>query len=67
MAAAVPIPSLVAPVKIGDGAVVGAGSTITGNVEDSALALERSEQKQVTGWAAKFRDRQIKNKSKKGA
>ncbi len=59
--------SLVAPVKIGDGAIVGAGSTVTRNVEANALAVERSEQKQVTGWAAKFRDRQLKSKSKKGA
>ena len=59
--------SLIAPVKIGDGAIIGAGSTVTKNVEANALAVERSEQKQVTGWAAKFRDRQLKSKSKKGA
>jgi bifunctional UDP-N-acetylglucosamine pyrophosphorylase / glucosamine-1-phosphate N-acetyltransferase len=59
--------SLVAPVKIGDGAIVGAGSTVTQDVEDNALAVERSEQKEVTGWATKYRDRQIKEKSKKGA
>ena len=36
--------SLVAPVKIGNGATVGAGSTITRNVEDNCLAVERSKQ-----------------------
>jgi bifunctional UDP-N-acetylglucosamine pyrophosphorylase/glucosamine-1-phosphate N-acetyltransferase len=47
--------SLVAPVKIGDGAYIGSGSVITKNVEPDALALERSEQEQRPGWAAKFR------------
>ena len=36
--------SLVAPVKIGNGATVGAGSTITRDVEDNSLAVERSKQ-----------------------
>jgi bifunctional UDP-N-acetylglucosamine pyrophosphorylase/glucosamine-1-phosphate N-acetyltransferase len=47
--------ALVAPVKIGDGVYVGAGSTITRNVEQDALAVERSEQKQSAGWAEDFR------------
>jgi bifunctional UDP-N-acetylglucosamine pyrophosphorylase/glucosamine-1-phosphate N-acetyltransferase len=49
--------SLVAPVTIGDGAIVGAGSVITSDVEPDSLAVERSEQKGITGWARKFRDR----------
>ena len=36
--------SLVAPVKIGNGATVGAGSTITRDVADNSLAVERSKQ-----------------------
>ncbi|MDV2438209.1 bifunctional UDP-N-acetylglucosamine diphosphorylase/glucosamine-1-phosphate N-acetyltransferase GlmU [Acinetobacter gerneri] len=36
--------SLVAPVKIGNGATTGAGSTITRDVADNALAVERSQQ-----------------------
>jgi len=36
--------SLVAPVRIGKGATVGAGSTITRDVEDNSLAVERSKQ-----------------------
>ena len=36
--------SLVAPVKIGNGATVGAGSTITRDVEENSLAVERSKQ-----------------------
>jgi bifunctional UDP-N-acetylglucosamine pyrophosphorylase/glucosamine-1-phosphate N-acetyltransferase len=44
---------LVAPVKIGRGAVIGAGSTITKDVPPDALAVERSEQQTVEGWAKK--------------
>ena len=49
--------ALVAPVSIGAGAVIGAGSVITENVEPDALAVERSEQKGVAGWARRFRER----------
>jgi bifunctional UDP-N-acetylglucosamine pyrophosphorylase/glucosamine-1-phosphate N-acetyltransferase len=49
--------ALVAPVTIGDGAVVGAGSVITRDVEPDSLALERSEQKDIAGWARRFRER----------
>lgn len=49
--------SLVAPVQIGAGAVVGAGSVITSDVEADSLAVERSQQKGVAGWARKFRER----------
>ena len=49
--------ALVAPVTIGDGAVVGAGSVITEDVEADALAVERSEQKGIAGWAKRFRER----------
>ena len=49
--------SLVAPVKIGDGAYVGAASVITDDVSKDALALERSEQIEVPGWAKRFRAR----------
>ncbi|HEX2803242.1 MAG TPA: bifunctional UDP-N-acetylglucosamine diphosphorylase/glucosamine-1-phosphate N-acetyltransferase GlmU [Sphingomicrobium sp.] len=49
--------SLVAPVTIGEGAVVGAGSVITSDVEPDSLAVERSEQKGIAGWARRFRER----------
>ena len=49
--------ALVAPVTIGDGAIVGAGSVITRDVEPDSLAVERSEQKGVAGWAKRFRER----------
>ncbi len=48
---------LVAPVRIGRGAVTGAGSTITRDVPDGALAVERSAQKVRPGWAAGRRTR----------
>ncbi|MEY3962291.1 MAG: UDP-N-acetylglucosamine diphosphorylase, partial [Pseudomonadota bacterium] len=38
--------SLVAPVKIGKNVVIGAGSTITKNVKNNALALSRVSQKE---------------------
>ncbi len=43
---------MVAPVTIGDGALVGASSCITQDVPADALALERSEQRIVEGYAA---------------
>jgi len=47
---------LVAPIRVGRGAYVGAGSTITKDVPPDALALSRTPQKIVEGWAAKKRE-----------
>jgi bifunctional UDP-N-acetylglucosamine pyrophosphorylase / glucosamine-1-phosphate N-acetyltransferase len=41
---------LVAPIKIGRGAVTGAGSVITEDVPAGALAVERSQQRVVKGY-----------------
>ena len=57
--------ALVAPVKINDGAFVGAGSVITKDVEGDALAVERSDQRQAPGWAAKFRAKKRAEKAAK--
>jgi bifunctional UDP-N-acetylglucosamine pyrophosphorylase/glucosamine-1-phosphate N-acetyltransferase len=46
---------LVAPVRVGRGAYVGAGSTITKDVPPDALALSRIPQRIVDGWAARKR------------
>jgi len=44
--------TLVAPVRVGDGAYVAAGSTITDNVPPDALAIARGRQSNKPGWAA---------------
>ncbi len=55
--------ALVAPVAVGDGALVAAGSTITEDVPDDALAVERSQQINREGVAARFRnERQVAKK-----
>ncbi len=48
--------ALVAPVNIGGGALVAAGSVITKDVEEDELALARSEQVNVEGGAKRFRE-----------
>ena len=47
--------TLVAPVSVGDGAFVGAGSTITDNVAADAMAIARGRQVEKPGRAARFR------------
>jgi bifunctional UDP-N-acetylglucosamine pyrophosphorylase/glucosamine-1-phosphate N-acetyltransferase len=41
---------LVAPVKVGAGATIGAGSTITKDTPDDRLTLERAKQVTIEGW-----------------
>jgi len=45
--------ALVAPVKIGKGSIVGAGSVITKNVKDKSLALTRPNQIEVKNYKRK--------------
>ena len=52
--------TLVAPVTVGEGAYVAAGSTITEDVPKDALALARARQVTKPGWAARRRERQTK-------
>ncbi len=47
---------LVAPVEVGPGAVTGAGSAIAHDVPADALAVERTEQRTIEGWAARRRE-----------
>lgn len=54
--------SLVAPVKIGDGAYVGAGSVITMEVPAQTLAVARGRQSNIDDWARRYREEQAKNK-----
>jgi bifunctional UDP-N-acetylglucosamine pyrophosphorylase/glucosamine-1-phosphate N-acetyltransferase len=48
--------ALIAPVKIGDGASIAAGSVITRNVAENALAISRPELDVRAGWAARYRE-----------
>jgi len=57
--------TLVAPVRIGDGAYIGAGSTITENVEEGALALGRARQVTKRGRAEQVRARNKARKDRK--
>lgn len=56
---------LVAPVEVGDGAYVGAGSTVVRDVPAGALALSRAEQVIKEGWAD--RKRGVRGPSRKTA
>jgi len=47
--------ALIAPVKVGDGAYIAAGSTITDNVPADALGIARGRQVNKPGWASKKR------------
>jgi bifunctional UDP-N-acetylglucosamine pyrophosphorylase/glucosamine-1-phosphate N-acetyltransferase len=49
--------TLVAPVSVGDGAYIGAGSCITKDVEAGSLALARAHQISKQGWASTRRAR----------
>jgi bifunctional UDP-N-acetylglucosamine pyrophosphorylase/glucosamine-1-phosphate N-acetyltransferase len=57
--------ALVAPVKIGDGALVGAGSVVTEDVPADALVVARGRASVVPGWSRKFRDRRASEKAAK--
>ncbi len=59
--------ALVAPITVGDGAIVGAGSTITRDVEPDALGVTRADQEEIPGAAKRFREHRAamkKNQSK---
>ena len=51
---------LIAPVRVGKGAYVAAGSSITLDVPDDALGIARSRQANRDGWAARKRQAQRK-------
>jgi len=57
---------LVAPVKVGSNSSIGAGTTITKNVPDGALAISRVKQKYIKGWSKKMELRRKKNRNKRG-
>jgi bifunctional UDP-N-acetylglucosamine pyrophosphorylase/glucosamine-1-phosphate N-acetyltransferase len=57
--------SLVAPVKIGNGAYIGSGSVITKDVPDDAMAVERSPQSIREGGAVRYREMKMKDRNPK--
>ncbi|HKF63368.1 MAG TPA: bifunctional UDP-N-acetylglucosamine diphosphorylase/glucosamine-1-phosphate N-acetyltransferase GlmU [Dongiaceae bacterium] len=54
--------ALVAPVTVGDGAIVAAGSVITQDVAADALAVGRGRQVEKSGWARLFREKKQASK-----
>jgi bifunctional UDP-N-acetylglucosamine pyrophosphorylase/glucosamine-1-phosphate N-acetyltransferase len=57
---------LVAPVKVGKNASIGAGTTITKDVPEGALAISRVKQKNIRGWSKKMELHHKKSRKKKG-
>ncbi len=49
---------LVAPVTVGEGAYVAAGTTVTGDVPAGALAVSRAPQRNIDGWVARKQAKQ---------
>ena len=54
---------MVAPINIGDGAVVGAGSAIEADVAKDALALSRAKQINLPGRAHALRKKLVTQKT----
>jgi bifunctional UDP-N-acetylglucosamine pyrophosphorylase/glucosamine-1-phosphate N-acetyltransferase len=57
---------LVAPVEVGDDAYTGAGSTITRDVPPGSLAVERSSQRELPGYAARRAAREAAREAEEG-
>jgi bifunctional UDP-N-acetylglucosamine pyrophosphorylase/glucosamine-1-phosphate N-acetyltransferase len=55
---------LVAPVKVGSRSSIGAGTTVTKDIPEGALAISRVRQKNIKGWSKKLDLRHKKNKKK---
>ena len=51
--------------SLGIGAIIGAGSVVTADVEADALALARGKQEARPGWAKRFRARMQERKAKR--
>jgi bifunctional UDP-N-acetylglucosamine pyrophosphorylase/glucosamine-1-phosphate N-acetyltransferase len=49
---------LIAPVRVGAGAYVAAGSSVTDDIPAGALGIARGRQRNIPGWAARQRQKQ---------
>lgn len=58
--------ALVAPVRVGARAFTGSGSVITKDVPDDALAVARGKQREIEGWATRFRERKLSERAARG-
>jgi bifunctional UDP-N-acetylglucosamine pyrophosphorylase/glucosamine-1-phosphate N-acetyltransferase len=56
---------LVAPVKVGNDSSIGAGTTVTKDVPEGALAISRVKQKNIKKWNKKIEHRRKKSREKK--
>ena len=57
---------LVAPVKVGNDSSIGAGTTVTKDVPEGALAISRVKQKNIKKWSKKIEHRRQKKRKKNG-
>jgi bifunctional UDP-N-acetylglucosamine pyrophosphorylase/glucosamine-1-phosphate N-acetyltransferase len=57
--------ALIAPVRIGNGVNIAAGSVITADVPEDALAMSRAEQVNKDGWAKRYRTLKAARKAEK--
>ena len=58
---------LVAPVKVGNNSSIGAGTTVTKDVPEGALAISRVKQKNIEGWNKRMELHRKKSRKKKGS
>jgi len=49
---------LVAPVRVGKGVTIAAGTTVTANVSDGALVISRSKQREIANWKRPVKKKQ---------
>lgn len=54
--------SLIAPIEVGSGAFIAAGTTISENIPADALAIERQKPDLKNGWASEYKKRKQKEK-----
>lgn len=54
--------TIISPVKIGDSAIIAAGSNINKDISENAMAIGRSRQENHMGWAREYRKMKIEQK-----